>query len=212
MDLDLPTIRQIAEKLQEEQRRIRIELEPEIDGKFETTIMDLVEGSPSIQRSDASILFGHDAAMDRFDAREEVEAALNGFIDTLQKLPRLTREFFGWIIDNSDKAMGVGRGEPRTNADYVERKRRDKDGMNSDFRLLEGWRFLSFEQDEPHKSGWFDFYFPGSGTSKLGDALTDYLIQEGLSAATMFSTMNFTALGPAPKSTSSSAVKKEKPK
>ena len=61
MDLDVETIRSIQAKLAEEQRRIRIELEPEIDGKFETNISDIIEGKPSVKRSDATILASHEA-------------------------------------------------------------------------------------------------------------------------------------------------------
>lgn len=195
MDLDIAAIQAIQQKLADEQRRIRIELEPEVNGRFATTITDLVEGRPDIRRSDASILYAHPACAGLFGTRKETEQAINGFIDELQKLPRLTRELFGWLIDNSDKVMATGSGEARTNADYVHTKWGEK--MRAELRLLDAWRFAEFDRDEEHKSGWFDFYFKGAERTNLDEAFINFLIDEELSAATMFSTMNFTPFGKA---------------
>lgn len=198
MDLDLPSIRAVHDKLAEEQRRIRIELEPEIDGKFATTVLDLIETKPNVQRSDGSLLAAHAATEGLFDEPEEAADALNGFIDELQKLPRLTREFFGWLIDHSDQAMGFEDSGLSINADYLAAMRKDVDGLKADVRLLDAWGFLDFEQDESHKSGWFNLYLPGSKRTNLREALTYFILQEKLSATTMFSTMNFTPFGPTP--------------
>lgn len=198
MDLDIDGIRAVQEKLAAEQRRIKIELEPEVDGKFATTILDLVERRPSVQRSDCTILIAHEAADGLFDSAAEAAAALDGFIDALQKLPRLTREFLGWIIDNSDQTLGVGSGGRQINADYVSKMRRDEAGLMADVRLLQAWDFLDYDQDESHKSGYFSFGFPGAQRTDLPEAFMGFLAAEGLSAASLFSTMNFTAFGPTP--------------
>lgn len=200
MDLDLETIRAVHEKLAQEQRRIRIELEPEIDGKYATTVMDLIEARPSVSRSDASILATHAATADLFESRKKAEKALNGFIDELQKLPRITREFFGWLVDNSDQALGFSDSGLFVNADYVSAKRQEENGLRADIRLLSSWGFLDHDQDESHVSGKFNLYFPGSKGTNLQEALTYFILEEKLSAASLFTTMNFTAFGPTPSS------------
>jgi hypothetical protein len=198
MQLEMDGIRAVQEKLAAEQRQIRIELEPEIDGKFATTIHDLVERRPSVQRSDCTILVRHSAGDGLFESASEAKTALNAFIDELQKLPRLTREFFGWIVDNSDLALGVGGEGRQINADYVSKMRPDEVALMADLRLLQAWDFLDYDQDETHKSGYFSFSFPGAYRTNLPEAFTGFIAAEGLSAASMFSTMNFTAFGPAP--------------
>jgi hypothetical protein len=212
MDLDLETIRSVAEKLAEEQRRIKIELEPEIDGKYATTIMDLIEPRPTVRRSDASILATHHSTSALFEDREEAEKALNGFIDELQKLPRLTREFLGWLIDNSDQALGFADTGLSINADHVAARRRDVDGLSADVRLLRAWGFLDYDQDESHESGQFTVYFPGANGASLDEGLVSFILEEKLSATTLFSTMNFTPFGPTPDPNAPSTVSKLKPK
>jgi hypothetical protein len=199
MDLNLETIQAVHRKLSDEQRRIRIELEPEIDGKFATTASTLLEGRPSVIRSDGTLLYAHSDADGLFGSLEEVTKALNGYIDKLQTLPRLTREFYGWLIDNSDYAMDVGEKAFQTNADYVEAKGRAMGNLMSEIRLLQAWGFLDFDEDESHKSTYIRPMFPGIGRkSSLGEAILCFFKSERLSAATMFSTMNFSALGPRP--------------
>lgn len=198
MDLDLETIQAVHRKLTDEQRRIRIELEPEIDGKFATTVTDLIEPKPSIQRSDASILASHASTSDLFENQDEAAQALNSFVDKLQNLPRLTREFFGWLVDNTDQALGFGDNRLSVNVDYVTSKRRDNDGMYADIRLLRSWGFLDYDKEESHESGRFSLYFPGAERTNLADALTYFFHEEKLSAQSLFSTMNFTVFGPSP--------------
>jgi len=212
MDLDLEKIRAVQEKLSEEQRRIRIELEPEIDGKYATTVMDLIEGRPGVLRSDASFLTTHASTSGLFDDRKAAELALNGFIDELQKLPRLTREFFGWLIDNSDQALGFSDSGLSINADYVSAMRKDADGLRGDIRLLSAWGFIDFDQDESHVSGRFSLFFPGASNTNLSEALAYFMFEEKLSAASLFSTMNFTAFGPAPRAVRAPTARKNQNK
>lgn len=198
MDLDVETIRSIQVKLAEEQRRIRIELEPEIDGKFETNISDLIESRPSVKRSDASILANHESTEGLFASVSEAAAALNGFIDQLQKLPRMAREFFGWLIDNSEQRLGLGSCGSQVNADYVEKVHKDSLSLMADIRLLTAWGFIDHDQDESHKSGYFRIFFPGGGNTVLLKAFMYLVDHEQLSVSSMFATMNFTPFGPIP--------------
>jgi hypothetical protein len=198
MDCDLAAIQSIHHKLTAERRRIKIELEPEIGGKFATTISDLVETRPSVQRSDGTRLATHSSTAGLFESPQQASAALNRFVDQLQKLPRLTREFLGWLIDNSDQALDVDSKSLQINADYVSSMRRDETGLMADIRLLEAWDFVRHDQDERQKSGYFTILFPGAGKTDLREAFIHFIIAENVKAASLFSTMNFTVFGPAP--------------
>jgi hypothetical protein len=194
MDTNLETIRAIQQKLQLERTEIRIELEPEINGTFETNITDLVEGRPNVTRSDASLLVASDAGSGVFGSADEAAAALNGFIDRLEPLPRLSRALLGWMIDESEHRYGFNDYHV-VNADLVQRKYPDTQNLLVDTRLLEAWGFLSYDDDQDGKSARFSFSFPGADHGWFAEAFMNFVKEQKLSAATLFSTMNFSAFG-----------------
>ena len=198
MDLDMPTLQAVHRKLVDEQRRIRIELEPQIDGKFATSVLDFIEAPPSVTRSDASLLVGHADVEGLFDNAAEGQAALDGFIDELQRLPRLTREFFGWLLDNAETRQGVGAEGREINADYVESMCSNMPSFRAEIRLLDARGFLDVDQDESWKSAHFRLFFPGTRGTNFDDAFVYFMKAEALSASSMFSTMNFSPFGPPP--------------
>ena len=69
MGLDLSTMQAVHRKIAGEQERILIELQPRINGEYETTVLDQIEALPDVQRSDASTLFKHRAATGLFRRR-----------------------------------------------------------------------------------------------------------------------------------------------
>jgi len=196
MDLDITTIQAIHRKLVDEQRRIRIELEPEINGKFATSVLDFIEARPSVTRSDASLLFSHQNVTGLFTTAAEAEAALDGFVDELQRLPRLTREFFGWLLDNADAREGFGAEGREINADYVERMCAHMPSFRAELRLLEAKGFVDVDHDESSRSAYFRLSFPGAVGRNFPEAFVYFISAEELTATSMFSTMNFSAFGP----------------
>lgn len=214
---EIDTIRSVYEKLRAELQRITIELEVAIDGKFDTSLTGVVEDRPAVQRSDASLLFADDEAEGLFDSREEAQAALDGFIDRLELLPRMTRQFLGWLFDNTDLALGLDKpGMYSTglsaNADLVARKHRDQRVLQEDIRLLRSWQFVDYDDDGDGTSPRISIGFPGAGRTNLSEALPYFLVQRKLSAETLFSTMNFTVFGPTPVGNAQPSAKKKKRK
>lgn len=197
MDLDMTTIQAVHRKIADEQQRIRIELEPQINGKFATSVLDMIEGRPSVTRSDATILAAHADVAGLFDTAKQAQEALDGFIDELQRLPRLTREFFGWLLDESDARQGLGAQGYEVNADYVEAKCANMASFRAEIRLLDARGFLDVDQDESWKSAMFHLSFPGAEGTNLGEAFVNFMKAEALSASSIFSTMNFGPFGPA---------------
>lgn len=198
MDLDMTAIQAVHRKLVDEQRRIRIELEPQINGRFATSALDFIEAPPSVARSDASLLFVHADVEGLFNTAADARAALDGFIDELQRLPRLTREFFGWLLDNADARPSVGADGREINADYVEAMCSNMSSLRAEIRLLEARGFIDVDQDESWKSAYFRLFFPGTDRTNFAEAFVYFMKAERLSAGSMFSTMNFSPLGPPP--------------
>ncbi len=200
MDRDMPTIQAVHRKLADEQRRIRIELEPQINGRFATSVLDMIEPRPSVIRSDATIFIGHSDVSGLFSSAAEASAALERFIDELQRLPRLTREFFGWMLDESEARQGFGAEGYEINADLVEAKCSNMPSFRLEIRLLVSRGFIDADHDERWKSAQFRLLFPGANRTNFGEALICFLKAEGLSASSVFSTMNFSPFGPSPPS------------
>lgn len=198
MSVDLSTMQAIARKLADEQEQIRIELQPRIDNKYETTALDFIESFPDVGRSDASLLFCHPETQGLFSSQREAQEALDGFINELERLPRLTRELLGWLIDNSDRMLGIRSGDLQINEDLVRAKTRNMPSFEADRRLLEAFGFLDHEQDESWKSGHYRMHYPGAQRTSLDDAFPAFISAEGITAFSLFSTMDFSAFGPSP--------------
>jgi hypothetical protein len=199
MDLDLSTLQAVHRKIADEQRRIRIELEPELpDGSFQTSVMQSIEPKPSVTRSDATIFAAHPDVEGLFEDADDARKPLDALIDELGRLPRLTREFLGWMTDESDQKQGIGSEGLEVNADYLDSMCRNMTNVMAEIRLLEARRFIDFEQDESHKSGRFRIFFPGTQGTNFREGFIYFTKAEGLNVRTLFSTMNFSPFGPAP--------------
>lgn len=212
---EIDTIRLVYEKLRAELQRITVELEVAIDGKFATSLAGVVEDRPAVDRSDASLLFADNEEAGLFTSREEAQAALDGFIDRLELLPRMTRQFLGWLFDNTDLALGLDKSGMfstglSANADLVARKHSDQRVLQEDIRLLRCWKFVDYDDDGDGTSPRISIGFPGAHGTNLLEALPYFLVERKLSAETLFSTMNFTVFGPPPVATPPALAKKKK--
>ncbi len=200
MALELSDLQAVHRKLADEQRRIRIELEPELpDGTFTTSVLQFIESKPSVTRSDASLFFEHSDVSGLFTGRAEAQRALDDFVDELARLPRLTREFYGWLIDEAEQKTGFGSAGLEINADYVDAKCRNMPNFLSEIRLLTARNFIDYDKEEgTNTSGVFRIFFPGARRSNIEEGFIYFHAAEKLTAATLFSTMNFAPFGPAP--------------
>ena len=199
MDLSLSDLQAVHRKIADEQRRIRIELEPQLpDGTFKTSALDFIEAKPSVTRSDATLFAEHPDVKGLFGSIEEARGALDGFISEISRLPRLTREFFGWMIDEADLRESFSVAMLEINVDYLDAMCRDMPNYHSELRLLRTRKFIDFDQAEHHMSGRFSISFPGTHDSDFSQAFIYFRNAEGFSASTLFSTMNFSPFGPQP--------------
>lgn len=212
MALELSDLQAVHRKLADEQRRIRIELEPELpDGTFTTSVLQFIESKPSVKRSDASLFYGHEDVSELFKNQGEAQKALDEFIDELARLPRLTREYYGWLIDEAEHRSGFGSTGLEINADYVEAKCRNMPNFLSEIRLLTARGFIDYDKEEgTNTSGVFRIFFPGARRSNIDEAFIYFHAAEKITAATLFSTMNFAPFGPppAPVTTAAASAKK----
>lgn len=106
MALSIDTLVDLAGYVSRETRRVRIELEiPDEEGRFPTSIDNLIEALPKPQLSDAAKMEAHfeskDASM--MIDRPEMEKAIVELSGKLAALPRLTREVFKFLVERRDE-------------------------------------------------------------------------------------------------------------
>ncbi len=200
MALELSDLQAVHRKLADEQRRIRIELEPELpDGTFATSVLQFIEARPTVKRSDASLFYDHPDVSGLFKDRAEAQKGLDAFVDELARLPRLTREFYGWLIDEADQKSGFGGAGLEINADYVDAKCRNMPNFMSEIRLLTARNFIDYDKEEgTNDSGVFRIFFPDAHRTSFGEAFIYFRESEKITASTLFSNMNFAPFGPTP--------------
>jgi hypothetical protein len=103
MPLPIDVIQELARYIESETRRVRIELEiPDEEGKFPTSIDDLIEALPKPTLSDASKMEAHFAQKGCQVEREALEVAISELSRDLSALPRLTREVFKFMVERRD--------------------------------------------------------------------------------------------------------------
>ncbi|WP_331293262.1 MULTISPECIES: hypothetical protein [Methylobacterium] len=199
MSVDITTIQALHRKIADEQARVRIELEPRLPTGFKTKASDFIEQIPDVQRSNA-VLLATDVSTDGlFPDAGEAQQALNNFIQKLKILPRLTREFLGWMYDHATWRRIEGGDYFWISVDLVARKASRLPSVDGEIRLLREFGFIYYDDpDEPGQSAHFSFGFPGAEQTNLAEAFRIFTRTHKIGVEGMYSSMNFTPFGPAP--------------
>jgi hypothetical protein len=162
MSLSIDALVDLASYVSSETRRVRIELEiPDEEGRFPTSIDNLIETLPKPQLSDASKMEAHFEAKNQPIDRSEAEKAIAKLSAKLAALPRLTREVFKFLVERRD-AQSAGFTDDFRVSDPKLRRIYHGDDLDGDLALLSEADLLDF--NEPHDSGgaWYwRIRFPG---------------------------------------------------
>lgn len=197
MSLELPKLRALHQKISDEQRRVRIELEPQLpDGKFKTSIGNFIEMRADYRPSDASKFFSDESTEGLFKDQSEAKAALDEFCEKLSNLPRLTREFLGLIVDQAEYKTSLGGMGLEMNADLLEAKGRHWPDFNLEVRILRDLDYIDIDHDGISESPRLSVWFPNKSDGSFSEAMMYFLKENKLEAQTLFSTMNFSDFGP----------------
>lgn len=195
--LEIAPLQQVHELVSSEQARVRISLEPYIPGVgYKTKATDGIEAVPDIVRSDCSIFQAHETTAGLYSNPAEAAAEIDQFIAAIEVLPRLTRELFGWMIDNSEKSSVSGGEYSRINADITHRKIKGLEDWEGELRILMTNGFLDLEEpDNAGQSPWYSIGFGSARKTELNLCLFDFLSEINLSANTLMSRLDFSAFG-----------------
>jgi hypothetical protein len=191
MSLPIDTLVDLAGYVARETRRVRIELEiPDEDGKFPTSIDNLIEALPRPQLSDAAKMEVHFDAKDTPIEREVAANAIAELSAKLAALPRLTREVFKFLVERRDERSS-GFDEEFRISDPKLRRIYHGDDLNGDLALLQEARLLSAnEPDNYGVPGYWRIHFPGSGYN-FHLTFIDYVADLGLDLRKPLVTLDF---------------------
>ncbi|TZG32400.1 SMEK domain-containing protein [Agrobacterium sp. B1(2019)] len=106
MSMPIDTLKDLADYVSRETRRVRIELEiPDDEGVFPTSIDKLVEALPKPQLTDAARINAYIDSENIFLDDDVALAVITEMSRRLSLLPRLTREVFKLLIERRDDRM-----------------------------------------------------------------------------------------------------------
>ncbi len=109
MDLPLDELRNLYDYVKAEVVRVKIELEvANPEGKFPTSLLDYIESIPKPQLSDFTKYHQfHKELEDAYELTpEEVKADFAELTSKLARLPRITREFYAFLLEHRDPERG----------------------------------------------------------------------------------------------------------
>lgn len=155
MDLPIGVIQSLHHYIKQEMVRVKVELEiPDTDGKFPTSVLEQIESIPKPIMSDFKIYYSfHKTQHPEWKLTlEDVQKDFEIFCQDLLRLPRITREFYAFLLERRDGAWHETGASPffRFNHDRLKRicHYPDTDG---EIRLLAEHGFV--DMNEPDRDG-----------------------------------------------------------
>jgi hypothetical protein len=166
MSLSIDKLVDLQSYVSRETRRVRIELEiPDEEGRFPTSIENLIEALPRPQLSDAAKMDAHFNARGTPIDRAEAEKAIAELSRRLSALPRLTREVFKFLVERRDE-RSAGFNDNFRVSDPKLRRIYHGDDLEGDLALLSEANLLSINEPDNHGEAYYwRLHFPGAGYS-----------------------------------------------
>ncbi|MBK1696095.1 hypothetical protein CKO21_02400 [Rhodovibrio salinarum] len=164
MSLSIDKLVDLQGYISRETRRVRIELEiPDEEGRFPTSIDNLIEALPRPQLSGAAKIEAHFEAKGTPIDRTEAEKAIAELSHRLSALPRLTREVFKFLLERRDE-RSTGFDDSFRVSDPKLRRIYHGDDLDGDLALLSEASLLSINEPDNHGEAYYwRIHFPGAG-------------------------------------------------
>jgi hypothetical protein len=177
--------------------RVRVELEvPAPDGTYPTKLADYIEPLGRPTRSDATVFFNSESTQGLLTSLEEAKKALDELGDKLARLPRISREFYVFLLTRADEKLSSGGDYKRINADMVSRWSRYPD-TEGELRILKDQGFIDFEPpSERGESPYWHISVPGD--SDFASAFFYFAEDQNLDWTRVMVGLDFSAFGPPP--------------
>jgi hypothetical protein len=152
LSLQIEQLQRLHDLVSKEVARVKIELEvPDKHGKFQTNIDSFIEQIPRERFEGINNYYGHlvsEAAKEKatYDViQEDVEKDFKKFIKKLKGLPRISRQFYAFLLDRGE----WNETNKFINADYLDRICKFPD-MQGELRLLATADLCWWEEPDEH--------------------------------------------------------------
>ncbi len=166
IELPLDKLQAIHQYIKQEVVRVKIELEiPNQEGEFSTSIKNYVEPIAKPNFNENALKVYYEYHINKFGgdyySMDDIQQAFDFLAKELAKLPRITREFYAFLLERRDEnsleeAHG-GKFYYRFNEDRLKRICRYSD-IDGEIRLLTKHEFIHWDHptpiDEEYYTGW----------------------------------------------------------
>jgi hypothetical protein len=155
IDLSIDVLQSLHSYIKQEVARIKIELEiPDPEGNYPTSVSDYVESIPKPFMSDFKVYHSfHKTKHPEWKLTlKDVETDFAKFCSELIKLPRITREFYSFLLERRDEGFPeiIGSGPFfKFNHDRLRRICRYPD-IDGEVRLLNQHGFIDINEPDDH--------------------------------------------------------------
>jgi hypothetical protein len=178
IDVPIDILQKLHRYIKKEVARIKIELEiPDPEGNYPTSVSDYVESIPKPLLSSFEVYHTfHKSKRPEWElSLEDVVADFFNFCSELTKLPRITREFYSFLLERRDEGFHEpigGRPHFKFNDDRLRRVCHYPD-IDGEIRLLRQHGFLDINEPyEPLESLYLEIYAIGKSDHFLLDFFT----------------------------------------
>lgn len=195
LSLQIEQLQRLHDLVSKEVARVKIELEvPDKHGKFQTNIDSFIEQIPRERFEGINNYYGHlvsEAAKEKatYDViQEDVEKDFKKFIKKLKGLPRISRQFYAFLLDRGE----WNETNKFINADYLDRICKFPD-MQGELRLLATADLCWWEEPDEHgqSATWRISTVRMSKSYEFTWEFMDFLKQKGIALEKVVVSLDF---------------------
>lgn len=196
MDLKVDTLQLVYEYTRKELARVNIDLEiPDTEGNYPTNVSSYIEAIPKPTITDFSLF--RDYQTEQCDSYEfdleEVQEQFESFYSNLALLPRITRDFFVFLLERCDED-NKHQSNPRINYNRLKRIC-SFPAFDEEITLLSEYGFADFcEPDDHGESPYVRMFAPKTSEYFLFE-LIDFASSKNVSLAKPVVNLDFSAFG-----------------
>ena len=205
VSLPFDRLKQLYDYTKSEEARIKVELQiPTADGDFPTSFQDFVENipKPTICGVNRMLEVLSDLASDYKEQedseRQRLEDELGSFAHRLKQLPRITREFYAYLLSNLESNEPDTRHRFQVNLDVVKRHASRYEDIDGEFAILSRYKFVSVPNPEDRMDNYDSLMLTVFNHGEHGTFLSEliyFVHQENLNLRRPIVHLDFSAFG-----------------
>lgn len=150
VSLPLDRLKDLDDYVRSEEARIQIELEvPNSEGEYPTSFRDFAESIPKQKICGIDCLFEHltevESEYKKYEqsTKERLNKDLKSFVRRLKKLPRITRQFYVYLLENLETREPEGMYNTyEVNLEVIKRKTSRYSNLDGELSILESYGFI----------------------------------------------------------------------